>query len=724
MKFLTFVLLTVMLMITVSCSTKSDSIEKWSVFEKEFHAEFTGNPFKDVEFFGIFTKGEIEMKIRGFYDGGQTYKIRFMPVDTGTWNYKTESSLPALNELTGIFECIEPTGKNYGPVKVTNRYYFEYAEGMPYYQVGTTAYAWNHQGDSLENITLETLSKSPFNKIRMCVFPKSYVYNENEPEFYIFERDSLGNHDYTRFSPEFFHHLEKRLLQLMELGIEADLILFHPYDRWGYQSMPDTTDQFYLEYLIARLASFRNIWWSAANEFDFMQSKTMDDWHRFFEILMHEDPYGHLRSIHNGFEMYDHNKPWITHASLQTTHFDSAATWRERWKKPLVYDECRYEGDIPQGWGNMSGKEMTAMFWKSLVTGTYAGQGECYLHPDDILWWSKGGELQGSSPERIAFFKTFLEDTPEEGFDTFGENFGGRFGEQYIWYFENDPPETLESELPSDIEFRTEIIDTWNMDIIEEGKKLSGKFSLELPQQPGIAIRFTKNKVIFPVKKVEIANDGSLFYESIRVDFIHYDKENIRYTLDGSEPGPESEKYRGPLEFSENTTLKVIALGENGTSPVNTIEFRKAVLLEPVKINKPEPGFSWKSYTGEWIQLPDFNRMRPFAKGKTQEISLDMAPSEDYFGLVFTGYLMIPEDEVYTFYAVSDDGSAIYVDNKLVTLNDGQHGVKEEKAQVGLEKGLHKIEVHYFDNWYDEALEIYVSSAKLKKTKIETLILK
>ena len=36
-------------------------------------------------------------------------------------------------------------------------------------------------GDAVQEQTLETLKKAPFNKIRMCVFPKDYAYNENEP---------------------------------------------------------------------------------------------------------------------------------------------------------------------------------------------------------------------------------------------------------------------------------------------------------------------------------------------------------------------------------------------------------------------------------------------------------------------------------------------------------------------------------------------------------------
>ena len=62
--------------------------------------------------------------------------------------------------------------------------------------------------------------------------------------------------------------------------------------------MSDQQDDRYLRYCIARLSAFRNVWWSLANEFDFMSNldgkhpgrKTMDDWDRFFAILQQEDP--------------------------------------------------------------------------------------------------------------------------------------------------------------------------------------------------------------------------------------------------------------------------------------------------------------------------------------------------------------------------------------------------------------------------------------------------
>jgi hypothetical protein len=153
---------------------------------------------------------------------------------------------------------------------VHKTFHFAYADGAPYFQVGTTCYAWTHQAEELQEQTLKTLAAAPFNKMRMCVFPKSYTYNKNDPVNYPFARGGEGKFDLSRFDPANWRNLERRIGDLRKLGIEADIILFHPYDRWGFAEMDDATDDFYLRYAVARLAAYRNVWWSLANEYDFM----------------------------------------------------------------------------------------------------------------------------------------------------------------------------------------------------------------------------------------------------------------------------------------------------------------------------------------------------------------------------------------------------------------------------------------------------------------------
>jgi hypothetical protein len=329
----------------------------------------------------------------------------------------------------------------------------------------------------------------------MCVFPKHYRYNENEPDLHIFEANAEGSLDFTRPNPACFRHLEALIAQLRDLGIEADLILFHPYDRWGYASMGAEADDRYLRYVVARLAAYRNVWWSFANEFDLMKSKELTDWDRFFRIVQERDPSQHLRSIHNCREFYDHGKPWVTHASVQSSHLSKVDEWRSLYRKPVVVDECCYEGTIPQNWGNITAQEMVSRFWEGTCRGGYVGHGETYVHPDDILWWSKGGTLHGESPARIRFLRDTLESGPAEGLTPLRlvGTCAGKAGEYYLAYFGGfRQPSRCAFTLPEGAAFRIEVIDVWEMTVQALDGTFSGEVDVPLLGKPYTVLRITK----------------------------------------------------------------------------------------------------------------------------------------------------------------------------------------------------------------------------------------
>ncbi|GHO64111.1 hypothetical protein KSC_030030 [Ktedonobacter sp. SOSP1-52] len=395
-------------------------------------------------------------------------------------------------------------------MRVCDTYHFAYADGTPYKQIGTTCYAWAHQGNGLEEQTLATLRNAPFNKLRMCVFPKHFQFNENEPELYPFPCLSRGSStwdleqmwkghipegwsfDFNRFNPVFFQHFERRVADLLELGIEADIILFHPYDRWGFARMDAKTDDRYVRYVVARLAAYRNVWWSMANEYDIMKSKTLEDWDRVFRIVQECDPYQHLRSIHNCFAFYDHSKPWVTHLSIQRPDPIQARTWREQYKKPVVFDECCYEGNIAHHWGNISAQEMVLRFWAGTASGGYVGHGETFLHPQNILWWAKGGVLHGQSVPRLAFLRRVLAESPTTGLDPLdyvvsspdGFPCAGQAHSYYLAYFGNHQPAELIVNLPEGEAYRGEVIDTWEMMVAPLEVPIVRGSTVPLPGKP------------------------------------------------------------------------------------------------------------------------------------------------------------------------------------------------------------------------------------------------
>lgn len=499
-------------------------IEKWGCFELEFAGPADGNPYLDTALSVVFSpKSGEAVTATGFYDGDGVYRARFMPSAEGEWTYRSVSSCPELDGWTGSFVCVAPSAGNHGPVSVRNTFHFAYADGTPFLPFGTTCYAWTHQPLAMQRETLDTLSKAGFNKIRMCVFPKHYIYNENEPLHDVFLRAADGSPDFDRPNPAAFRHFENQARALMRLGIEADIIIFHPYDRWGYCSMSHEQDLRYVRYLAARLGAYRNVWWSMANEYDFLLDvKPVEHWDNCFKALMEADPHHHLKSIHNGEPdmNYDHGRPWIDHVCIQNSNINDTASWRKRYGKPIVNDELQYEGNIPRTWGNISARELVHRVWLTVMRGGYAGHGETYMHPDDLLWWAKGGVLRGESAPRIAFLRRILEEDAKNGLTpitaeqhwTFRHVSGADDGDvRYIYFCGQQPAEWAVGLPKEDGDYQIDLIDTWEMTVsrLEKaplpaspalrqrggailGEEPEAAFGIRLPGKPHMAVRIKK----------------------------------------------------------------------------------------------------------------------------------------------------------------------------------------------------------------------------------------
>jgi len=479
------------------------SVEQWGLFEVPLVGPSSGNPYKEVTLTAVFTLEHRNVRVTGFYDGDGTYRVRFMPDAPGRWSYATESSAKELAGHTGEFVCTPPTtAGNHGPVGTAHQYHFQYADGTPYFPFGTTTYAYLFTTEESANASLGGMKVAHFNKSRVCVLPKPLGKG---PQILPFPNTGAGadgrggTNDLTRFNPAYFQQLERRLVDLQKANIEADLILFHPYDAWGYKAMGAEADDFYLRYAIARLSAFRNVWWSIANEYDLVRSKTMSDWDRFFRITQAEDPYSHLRSIHHSRVIYDHSKPWCTHASLQSYDFEKSAERRAAWNKPIVYDEIQYEGDVDRRWGNLSAEEMTRRFWLATVHGVYATHGEVFGTTDDDPvpqpTWSDAGRLKGESGERIAFLRALVEKTTKIGFN---ESEGAYYlsassaEDSILYYFDYHRPARYDFPLPGTAKFSATLIDPFAMTATQVPGEFTGKSRIALPSKPYRAVLFQK----------------------------------------------------------------------------------------------------------------------------------------------------------------------------------------------------------------------------------------
>ncbi len=514
-------------------------IEKWGLFEVQCKGKSDGNPFRDYVMQVTFAGEKERITVNGFYDGEGVYKARFMPSYEGIYTYTIQGNFADKDKIEnaeGSFEVTAPAGNNHGPVVVADKVHLAYADGTPYFSIGTTCYAWANQPMERQEQTLQTLGDSPFNKIRFCFFPKFYEFNQKEPLTYPFERgngegldaelvekekncrmlfpgmketEQDYNFNYTRPNVEHFKRFDVRIAQLMEMGIEADMILMHPYDKWGLNEMDKDACDWYLRYVVARYGAYRNVWWSLSNEFDFIRVKTLEDWERYGQVVSGNDPFHRLLSVHNGGPNYDFSKDWVTHCSLQRVDFyrttEDTDLFLAKYEKPVVWDEICYEGNIGLGWGNITGQELVRRFWEAFLRGGHCGHGETFMDPEDILWWSHGGVLKGESPARLKFLLDILKEVPG-GYLTKGKGLfdevvgyaGGHVGEGMgtcydysLHYLGICQPTYRPVILPDDADYEVEVIDTWNMTITSLGV-MRGYHQVEMPGRQYMALRIRK----------------------------------------------------------------------------------------------------------------------------------------------------------------------------------------------------------------------------------------
>lgn len=118
------------------------------------------------------------------------------------------------------------------------------------------------------------------------------------------------------------------------------------------------------------------------------------------------------------------------------------------------------------------------------------------------------------------------------------------------------------------------------------------------------------------------------------------------------------------------------------------------------------PGISVAVYEGSWANLPDTTKLTPVKKAVVNEVSLAPATRQERYVLVFTGWIQVPRDGVYTFSITSDDGSRLAVGGQVLADNDGLHGMQEATGAVNLRTGLHPIRIEYLQATHGSGLEV------------------
>jgi len=141
-------------------------------------------------------------------------------------------------------------------------------------------------------------------------------------------------------------------------------------------------------------------------------------------------------------------------------------------------------------------------------------------------------------------------------------------------------------------------------------------------------------------------------------------------------------------------------------------------------VRRTQPGLAYSYYEGQWDYLPDFSQLTAVKSGTTTAFDLDAIKQvDDGYGIVFEGYIAVPEDGVYTFYTSSDDGTKLYIGDEEIVDNDGSHSTRERSGQVVLKRGTHAFRLHYFEDHGGETLGVMWDGPSFGKQHLRTDVL-
>ncbi len=198
----------------------------------------------------------------------------------------------------------------------------------------------------------------------------------------------------------------------------------------------------------------------------------------------------------------------------------------------------------------------------------------------------------------------------------------------------------------------------------------------------------------------------------------------VRYTLDGTVPTAESTIYKEPFFLQNSVVLKAREFYSDGSKGrTRSGTYNKQEPLAPVIIDKIQHGLNYQYVEGKYDHTDQVPRDQYKKKGVLNMFLFPPNYIKHFFGVIYSGLIIIPDEGIYTFYTETNDGSQLYIGDKLVVDHGGLHPADEKKGGIALKACYHKIKVIYFQNAGASSIKISYESTIFEKQEIPESVL-
>ncbi len=392
-------LLVLALAVAVEVPAQEASVPLWGRWEAAFTAEEGASPETDLSVELTSPSGRRRV-VPGFWDGGRTWRVRFLPDEDGTWRFRSRARRDTgLDGHAGRFTCRKPAAPpanpllRHGPVVVSaNGRYLQHLDGTPFFWLGDTVWTGPALSDRDDwNTYLDDRVKKHFSVVQfntLCPWRAAEADAEGKTAF--------SGEKKVRINPDYFRRLDERLDAINAHGLLAAPVLIwanKPSDPGN--ALPEADVVKLLRYQVARYGAHHVLWVLAGD--NGYKGAHGERWRRIgaavFGDNRHPAPVvAHPTGMNWPWADW-RDEGWLTVLGYQSGHGDSPATlrwihsgppsegWRRAPARPVINLEPPYEGHLayqsrkPHSAYNVR----RAVYWSLLSTPTagvtYGGHG-------------------------------------------------------------------------------------------------------------------------------------------------------------------------------------------------------------------------------------------------------------------------------------------------------------------------------------------------------------
>ena len=391
----------------VPTPVKEDEVDavtsRWVCTELSFTSatDYGNKAAFDIILDVVFTNREsgTTLKIPAFYDGNNTFKVRFAPTEYGIWDAKTEcASEPSLNGIT------KTVGSNYyegnldiykhGFIKTeSGKKYFVYADGTPFFYLGDTHWTmYTEEFDSAGKNAGNIQTNSHFKYIVDKRVEQGFTVYQSEP---INSPFTLAN-GLSGSDLEGFQKADKYYQYIAEKGlVHANAEFFYPMALTEKLMKDDAYLEKISRYWVARFGAYPVMWTlgqEVDNTFNYGNGTTKfsykdNPWVKMAEYIHKYDAYSQPLTAHQ----CGSDKTTVTGAGTQSPGTGISAFYYEElankntstghswWASQWTFKKnVRYDAAVPKD------------YWASGKPTVMYESRYCYQWTDDF-----GARVQG-----------------------------------------------------------------------------------------------------------------------------------------------------------------------------------------------------------------------------------------------------------------------------------------------------------------------------------------